>query len=55
MAKPPEIELDDIEFDEKGRAIIADEVFTQAVRDAQERAEGANEGYQELAFIVHSW
>lgn len=46
------IELDNIELDEKGRAIIADKALVQAVHDAKERAE---EGYQEINFTVHSW
>ena len=46
------LDLDDIEFDEKGRAIITDKALVQAVRDAKERAE---EGYQEIYFHVHSW
>ena len=54
VTEPYEInlDLDDIEFDEKGRAIITDKTLVQAVRDAKERAE---EGYQEIYFHVHSW
>jgi hypothetical protein len=46
------LDLDKIELDEKGRAIIADEALIQAVRDAKERAE---EGDQDIYFHVHSW
>jgi RNA processing factor Prp31 len=55
VTEPTEIDLYSIEFDEDGRAIIANEAFIQAVRDAQERAKVTNEGYENLAFIVHSW
>jgi hypothetical protein len=54
VTEPYEInlDLDDIEFDDKGRAIITNEALIQAVRDAKERVK---EGYQEIDFHVHSW
>ena len=47
-----DLDLDDIKFDEEGRAIITNKKLIQAVRDAKERAKEAR---QEIDFYVHSW
>jgi hypothetical protein len=46
--------LADVEFDEAGRAIIANEALARAVRDAKARAE-TEEAHQRLVISVHSW